>query len=140
MESEEAKLIQIYKRLVKKLERATRIEQCLEIIVEVNGGNSTNPAVLFDNKTGKLKTFRQLYKLAEKCLFLIFKSNTLNSENSKLLIFNSKIYKKQKWGLASGRKKVVQDSSDCRWRLRKLRNDVSLSDFFNLDFSLKPKN
>ena len=55
-------------------------------------------------------------------LYLVFKSNTNNSENSKMLLFNLQTFQKEKWG--KNNKSPYRFEESTLWRIPLLKKSV----------------
>jgi hypothetical protein len=136
METEESQLIKIYHDLVDEWMNCTTNSGYIIIMAKINGGNNMKPGILFNHITGKLKSKKKLKVLTYNHLSLIFKSNTLNSENSKMLTSNMEDFDSQEWFINTLPFNII-DYKDTQWRIALFSDtSVALNVFFNRDFSL----
>ena len=133
METEESQLIKIYHDLVDEWMNCTTNSGYIIIMAKINGGNNMKPGILFDYETGKLKSKEELKLITYNHLSFIFKSNTLNSENSKMLISNIEDFLSQGW--STDNLLEIKDDTNTEWR--KDPSITELDAFFHLDFSLR---
>lgn len=133
MEIEENHLIDLYHEIVQEWVDCKHNSDYIRIMAKINGGKHMKPGILFNYKTGKLKSKEDLKLITYNHLSYIFKSNTLNSENSKMLISNIEDFMSQGW--STNNLLEIKDDTNTEWR--KDPSITELDVFFNLDFSLR---
>lgn len=138
---EEKQLLLDFKTLLRDAKHPTTQAQCIKIISQINGGIATNPSIFFSHPSGELKSLPELSTLSRRHLGYIFKDNTMNSENSKMLTDNVRQFNhdQTKWKtldqqIVSARED--QGDQEASWRIPMLKTQ-RMNVFFTAGF--KPR-